>query len=190
MSGNDSAGISLEKINFGHDVINEGTIAGSGSNTSGIVIKSLNFNALNNIGTIQVSGDNAVGIRVVDSLAPEVKTATNGIINTGNIISTGTGISVESVNYDPSEGGDDNANNLFVIHQNGGSIVGGEKSINGNFQTRLEWTAGTITGNMEGPEPRPGRRQWHLQWPRDRSILGRCELGHPLPGFYQYQLYW
>lgn len=150
VDGQGSAGISLKNIDFGHDVINQGTISANGDSASGLVVDSLHFNALNNSGTIQATGDNAVGIRIVDSLAPVVKTSTNGIINTGTIYASGTAISVENVNFNASEGGDDNLNNVFVIHQNGGSIVGGDESINGNFQTQLMWTGGSITGDMEG----------------------------------------
>nr|WP_306466672.1 autotransporter outer membrane beta-barrel domain-containing protein [Pseudomonas sp. HD6421] len=150
VSGDNSSGIELDRINFGHDVINQGIIAASGNDTSGVVIKDMRFNSVLNTGTIQASGEDAVGVRLVDALAPEVKTDSNGIINTGSIMSTGTAISVESIDFNPNEGGSDNSNNLFVIHQKDGLILGGEKSINGNFQTQLDWTGGTITGDMEG----------------------------------------
>ncbi|MBM5459101.1 autotransporter domain-containing protein [Pseudomonas sp. P66] len=150
VSGNDSSGVNLENINFGRDVVNQGIIAASGNGTSGVVINDMNYNAVVNTGTIQASGDDAVGVRLVDAVGPEVKTATNGIVNTGSIMSTGTAISVESIDYDTSVGGSDNANNLYVINQKDGLILGKEKSINGNFQTQLNWTGGTITGDMEG----------------------------------------
>lgn len=150
VAGDDSAAISLNDIEFSRDVVNQGRLEASGANASGVQIKDMMYNAVANTGTIAVTGKDSVAVRFQDSTNPTSHLATNGVVNSGDISATGTAIKVESLTQTTAKGGDDNPSNLFVIHQNGGNIIGGDKSIDGNFQTKLEWTAGTITGDIEG----------------------------------------
>ncbi|MHC5195021.1 autotransporter family protein [Pseudomonas frederiksbergensis] len=144
-NGNDSQAIALVNVGLNGKVVNNagGIIAAQGDNSSAIYVKDTQYNAIVNQGNIQAIGNGAVAVRLSDAKGPSTNTDTNGIINSGNgIISStqGTAIKVESASV----------NDVYVIHQNGGSIIGGDKSISGKGQTELHWTGGSITGDMEG----------------------------------------
>lgn len=143
VTGAQSSGLVLDNIALNGKVINSfgGIIAADGADSTGVLIKDMQYNALVNQGNIQASGANAVAVRIQGAQGPATNLDTNGIINTGVIQSTqGTAIKVES-----STPGD-----VFVIHQNDGLITGADKSIRGNGQTELHWTGGSISGDMEG----------------------------------------
>ena len=141
VSGSQSSGLALDNIALNGAVINSfsGIIAADGADSTGVLFKDMQYNALVNQGNIQATGANSVAVRIQASQGPTTRLDTNGIINTGVIQAHGTAIKVES-----STPGD-----VFVIHQDGGLISGADKSISGNTQTELHWTGGTISGDME-----------------------------------------
>ncbi|MDF9779317.1 autotransporter outer membrane beta-barrel domain-containing protein [Pseudomonas baetica] len=142
VTGANSAGLLLDNVALNGTVSNQlgGVIAADGANATSVLLKDMQYNALDNKGNIQASGANAVAVRIQNAKGPASNLDTNGIINSGVIQSSGTAIKVESTT--PSD--------VFVIHQNGGLISGSNKSISGNGQTELHWTAGTVNGDMEG----------------------------------------
>ncbi|WP_429532489.1 autotransporter domain-containing protein [Pseudomonas silensiensis] len=142
VTGANSAGLVLDNVALNGKVSNQfgGIIAADGANATSVLLKDMQYNALDNKGNIQASGANAVAVRIQNAKGPASNLDTNGIINSGVILSSGTAIKVESTT--PSD--------VFVIHQNGGLISGSNKSISGNGQTELHWTAGTVNGDMEG----------------------------------------
>lgn len=142
VTGDNSAGLVLDNVALNGNVFNAvgGIIAADGANSTAVLVKDMQYNALINQGNIQATGANAVGVHLQDAKGPATNTDANGIINTGIIQSQGTAIKVDSTT--PSD--------VYVIHQNGGVITGADKSISGNGQTELHWTAGSINGDMEG----------------------------------------
>jgi outer membrane autotransporter protein len=135
-SGENAQALALSNVDFGHDIKNQGTMQASGKNAAGFVIDRTDFNSINNTGTIAASGENATAIRIANSQS------TNGIVNTGVIAASGTAISIDNSGI---PGAAD-----VIIHQDGGVIAGSTASINGNHNAQLQWTGGTITGDMKG----------------------------------------
>lgn len=141
-SGDGSAGLVLDDVALNGNVVNTvtGIIAADGANATAVVLKDMQYNALVNHGNIQATGANSVAVHLQNAQGPAISNGSDGIINYGVIQSQGTAIKVDSAT--PSD--------IYVIRQNGGSISGTDKSIRGNGQTELYWTAGSISGDMEG----------------------------------------
>lgn len=135
-SGENAQVLALNNVDFGQDVNNHGTMQASGKGAAVVVVDRTAFNSINNTGTMAASGESADAIRVSNS------ESTNGIVNTGVIASTGTAINIDNSGI---PGAAD-----VVIHQEGGVIAGNTASITGNHNAQLQWTGGTITGDMKG----------------------------------------
>lgn len=144
VTGADATGIELNNIDFGNDIKNQAgaNLRVTGKNSIAINVARTEFNTIQNAGIIEATGENAVGLRISNYPTSE-NTTTSDIVNTGTIRSSDTAISVE--NQGPVSG-----KNVLIVHQDGGEILAGKTAISGNNQTQLQWTAGTITGNLKG----------------------------------------
>lgn len=142
----------------GHNgsIRNEGLYRTIGDNSIAMDVSGGTFNGLINSGTIDASGDNAIALSMVESNNIAVS-------NTGTISAKGEGaVAVQMEGVSLADGiyntgqitADDVAINVitggspFVIHQNGGSILGGGAAIKGGSTTSLEWTNGEIHGDI------------------------------------------
>jgi outer membrane autotransporter protein len=143
--GANATGIELNNIDFDNNIRNQAgaMLRVSGNNSTAIQVNRTEFNTIQNAGIIEAEGEKAVGLRISNYPTPENIASINDIVNTGTISATGTAISFE--NQDPAY-----EKHTLIVHQDGGEILGGETAISGNNQTQLQWTAGTITGNLKG----------------------------------------
>ncbi|HHH9441349.1 TPA: autotransporter domain-containing protein [Pseudomonas aeruginosa] len=136
VTGDNASGIELNGGQFGHDLLNSSAVTVWGANAIGINVEDTSYNSIVNTGNIQAHGDNSRAIVVKDSS----DVGTTGIVNSGTIMGDNVGIQIDS---------NDSAKR-FAITQNGGLILGYDKSIIGNNQTDLQFNGGTIVGDIAG----------------------------------------
>ena len=134
--------LNVEDVRFSADMQNNGQLLVTGADAVGVDFLWSQLPAFINSGTISAEGSQAIGIKVEDSLfADTTNVHETGLINTGTIRGTDTAISIGN---QPRQLG------ALQINQKAGLIEGGTTAIKAQNNATLNWTGGTIRGNLDG----------------------------------------
>ncbi|WP_017903789.1 autotransporter outer membrane beta-barrel domain-containing protein [Pseudomonas asplenii] len=143
-SGEGAEGVILKDATQGGLLINTGTLRSDGLNSRGIDISGTQLNGIHNSGTLRATGIGAEAIHIEQSSFPPA-TPSNfdqaGIVNTGTISADGIAINVASLS---------GSNPFIQINQKAGLIEGGTAAIQAHGNASLNWTGGTVKGDVLG----------------------------------------
>ncbi|SEI25077.1 outer membrane autotransporter barrel domain-containing protein [Pseudomonas asplenii] len=143
-SGEGAEGIILKDATQSGLLINTGTLHNDGLNSRGLDITGTQLNGIQNSGTLRATGVGAEAIHIEQSSFPPA-TPSNfdqaGIVNTGTITADGIAINVASLS---------GSNPFMQINQKAGLIEGGTAAIQAHDNASLNWTGGTIRGDVLG----------------------------------------
>lgn len=135
-SGLNAAGVTLDSVELtNNSFINNGTVSASGTNSVGLAAGNMDWNSLVNVGTISATGDNSTAVVLDDSEF----NIYDGLVNSGTIQGGTIAIDVKT----PVSGG---VHALSIT--NSGLIDGGETAIKGGGIVHLNWSSGTVRGNL------------------------------------------
>lgn len=118
---------------------NSGSIISAGKNSEAIGFLDGSIDYLLNTGTIEASGEDAVGIKLGGAtFTQNAVSGARGIINSGNITADGVAIRVDA-----------DQTSAFEINQQGGEIRSNHAAaIDGAGLAHLNWTGGAIKGDL------------------------------------------
>ncbi|QXI29163.1 autotransporter family protein [Pseudomonas vanderleydeniana] len=143
-NGESAEGIILKDATQSGLLINTGTVSNNGLNSRGIDITGTQLNGIQNSGILRATGLGAEAIHIEQSGFPPA-TPSNfdqaGVVNTGVISAEGIAINVASLS---------GSTPFMQINQKDGLIEGGTAAIQAHDNASLNWTGGTIRGDVLG----------------------------------------
>lgn len=125
----------------GVTIENSGTISSKGKASQAFSLFFLQVDQVLNTGTIEAHGADAVAFKTDEALFTTTNpSGSRGLVNRGTIYSDGTAIRATTTQTSP-----------FEINQQAGSITSASgTAISGNGVASLNWTGGTIQGDVLG----------------------------------------
>lgn len=140
--GDESIAFDLEATTTGGVTIeNSGLISSTGQASNALSFYDAQIDQILNTGTIEARGQDAIAFHTHDALYTTTNpTGARGLVNRGVIYSDGVAILAERTQTAP-----------FEINQQAGSITSASgTAISGNGVASLNWTGGTIQGDILG----------------------------------------